>query len=109
MNKDAYQIGTETHNGRAVGRDPRDMKQDELESMGHSDQPLSKIIRAKCKDCCSGDESEIRKCTAVSCPLWPYRMNKNPFRTRELSEEQRAVVSERFRKIREQKAVVEAV
>ncbi len=44
--------------------------------------PLSKVIRAKCLDCSCGQVQEVAKCTAVRCPLWPYRMGKNPFSTR---------------------------
>lgn len=37
-----------------------------------------KAIRAKCLDCCCGHPSEVRICTAVKCPLYPYRMGKRP-------------------------------
>ena len=100
MNKDAYDVLTEAVNGNRIGRDPRKVSPEDFKTAGHSDQPLSKIIRAKCKDCCSGSESEVKLCTAVACPLWPYRMGKNPFRHRELSDEQRAIVAERFKKAR---------
>ena len=36
----------------------------------------SKAIRLKCIDCCAGNMAEVRKCPAVSCPLWRYRMGK---------------------------------
>lgn len=29
-----------------------------------------KAIRAKCKDCCCGDNREIRECTITDCPLY---------------------------------------
>jgi hypothetical protein len=49
-----------------------------------------RVIRAKCLDCSAGMESEVRKCTAIGCALWPYRMATNPFRTpREMTPEQR--------------------
>ena len=48
------------------------------------------MIRTKCLDCSAGVESEIRKCTAIGCALWPYRMATNPFRApREVTPEQR--------------------
>jgi len=28
----------------------------------------------------AGMDSEVRKCVAMSCPNWPFRMNKNPWR-----------------------------
>ena len=35
-----------------------------------------KAIREKCLDCCCWQREEVRKCTAIHCPLWPYRMGK---------------------------------
>jgi hypothetical protein len=56
----------------------------------HEPAPLLRVIRAKCLDCSAGVESEIRKCTAIGCALWPYRMATNPFRApREMTPEQR--------------------
>lgn len=34
-------------------------------------------IRAKCLDC-AYTTSEVRKCVQFSCPLWPYRLGRNP-------------------------------
>jgi hypothetical protein len=50
----------------------------ELRSLGHPESPI-RAIRAKCVDCSGGSLSEVRKCPAVRCPLWPMRMGKNPF------------------------------
>lgn len=36
----------------------------------------AKAIRLKCIDCCAGQPSEVRRCTAVKCPLFPYRMGR---------------------------------
>jgi len=33
-------------------------------------------IRAKCLDCCGFQAVEVRLCTAVHCPLWPFRMGR---------------------------------
>lgn len=33
-------------------------------------------IREKCMDCCCGNRAEVRRCTAVKCPLWRYRMGR---------------------------------
>lgn len=35
-----------------------------------------KAIRAKCLDCCCGQQGEVRRCTAVNCPLWRFRLGK---------------------------------
>ena len=49
-----------------------------------------KAIRAKCMDCCCNQVGEVEKCPAEDCPLYPFRMGKNPFRTkREMSDEQK--------------------
>ena len=50
-----------------------------------------KAIRAKCIDCCGGSKSYIATCGIPDCPLYPYRLGKNPNRkgTRELSDEQK--------------------
>ena len=39
-----------------------------------------KAIRAKCLDCSGGHPKEVRLCPVTDCPLWPYRMGKNPQR-----------------------------
>ena len=39
-----------------------------------------KVIREKCLDCCCGSWYEVEQCTAVRCPLHPWRMGKNPYR-----------------------------
>ena len=64
--------------GRLVGRDPRTLPIADLAALGHI-SPI-KAIRAKCIDCCCGQISEVRNCTAVNCPLWAFRMGKNVFR-----------------------------
>ena len=38
------------------------------------------IIRAHCLDCCGGSSDEVRKCTALDCPSWPFRIGTNPWR-----------------------------
>lgn len=50
-----------------------------------------KAIREKCvQDCCAGLVDEVKNCLCPSCPLYPFRFGKNPFRTkRELSDEQK--------------------
>lgn len=36
----------------------------------------SKAIRLKCLDCCADQAAEVRKCPAVNCPLWRFRMGR---------------------------------
>jgi hypothetical protein len=68
--------------GSTEGRDPRRVGVAALVAAGHSNQPLLKVIRAKCLDCSAGQLGEVAKCTATGCALWPFRMRSNPFRSR---------------------------
>jgi hypothetical protein len=36
----------------------------------------AKAIRLKCIDCCAGNMAEVRKCPAINCPLWRFRMGR---------------------------------
>ena len=55
-----------------------------------------KAIRAYCLDC-AGRPAEVRKCVAVDCALWPFRMGTNPFRKkRELTPEQKRETAKRL-------------
>jgi hypothetical protein len=65
--------------GRAVeGVDPRQLTTEELNEHFQRMSPL-KAIRAKCMDCSVYKRTEVRKCTVIDCPLWPFRMRKNPW------------------------------
>jgi hypothetical protein len=61
------------------GRNPMSVSKVHLHDAGHEKRSLKDVIRAKCIDCCAGDRSEVKKCTATRCALWPYRMGGNPF------------------------------
>ena len=39
-----------------------------------------KAIRKKCLDCAGGCLKEIRSCSHTECPLYIFRMGKNPHR-----------------------------
>jgi len=64
--------------GFEIGRRPETIELSDLKTLGHPESP-GKAIRAKCLDCCGHDTSEVRKCVAVKCALWPFRMGRNPF------------------------------
>lgn len=54
-----------------------------------------KAIREKCvNDCCAGDRKEVENCLSPSCPLYPFRFGKNPYR-KEKTEEQKQALRER--------------
>lgn len=63
-------------------------------------KPL-KAIRNKCLWCSGDSKHETKLCPNEQCPLWPFRLGKNPFIIRELTEEQRAAAGERLKKARE--------
>jgi hypothetical protein len=89
-----------------IGRDPRTMSTADLQALGHRPMAVLEAVRAKCLDCCVGQVSEVRKCTAVDCPNWPFRMGWNPWRERrEISPEQRKELGERLAAARKRPAV----
>ena len=73
-------IGLEEHDGNAVGRDPRTLSVDELQQLGHARMSPLKALRQRCVDCCAGSAREVRLCVSVTCPSWPFRMGRNPWR-----------------------------
>ena len=88
-------IGLECRDEYDVGRDPRSITTDELERLGHAHISPLRALRLKCLDCCNGSSQEVRLCTAVDCPSWPFRMGRNPYR-RKLDQEERAVLRARL-------------
>jgi hypothetical protein len=76
----AQQALLEKRDGWDVGRDPRQVSRDELMAAGHKPMSPLKALRARCLDCCAGSANEVRLCTAVSCPAWPFRLGSSPWR-----------------------------
>ena len=56
-----------------------------------------KAIRCFCVECMGGQVREVKDCTAPNCPLYAFRMGKNPYRSRELTVEERQAIAERLR------------
>ena len=57
-----------------------------------------KAIRENCIECCSGSKGEVKLCTCTKCPLWPFRLGKNPYRKgRIMTDEQKQAFSERIK------------
>ena len=84
--------------GLTHGRDPRSMTQDDFRRLGHEPMSPLQAIRAHCLDCCAGSDVEVRKCMALRCPSWPFRMGISPWKAqRVLSEKQREAARERGR------------
>ena len=95
-----YKKLTELYEGELIGKNPSMMSPDELSDAGLVKSGLLRAVREKCIDCCCGNQAEVRKCTSVACPLWVFRMNKNPWSKRELSDEERKILAERLSKSR---------
>jgi hypothetical protein len=92
-------IGLEQRDGDDVGRDPRAMSADELTQLGHCRVSPLRALRLKCLDCCNESAQEVRLCTAVGCPSWPFRLTKNPWLS-PLSAEARAQKADLMRRNR---------
>lgn len=65
-----------------------------------------KAIKLQCQECMGMDRKEknpvkpyadIRNCTDPMCPLFDFRMGKNPFMQRRLTKEQREAAVKRFK------------
>lgn len=64
-----------------------------------------KAIRAHCLECSAGSTAEVKACPVTRCPLFPFRLGKNPFRQRkELTEEERRVLADRLKEARKSAA-----
>lgn len=60
-----------------------------------------KVIRLKCLDCCCGSAKEVSLCPAADCPLWEWRLGKNPYRKpRTMTAEEKEALSMRLAKAR---------
>ena len=81
------------------------MTQEELRALGHSPMSAQEALRAHCLDCCAGSSDEVRKCAALKCPSWPFRLGASPWKAaRQLSDEQREVLRERARALAARRA-----
>ena len=58
-----------------------------------------KAIRAYCLDC-SDTPKNILNCHLKNCPLWEFRLGRNPFIKRQMTEEHRAASAERLARAR---------
>ena len=87
--------------GSRVGLRPDDAGSVLLHRCGLPRRSALAAMRLKCLDCCSEVASEVAKCAAVGCPLWPFRMGTDPYRRKvERSPEQRAELAARLARAR---------
>jgi hypothetical protein len=100
-NEEWFEALTEKGNRhRPVGRDPMWIPPEVLTMAGHGPRRTRAIVKAlgeepiaheirrhsdlckHCLDCSSGSKVEVRQCAIIDCPLWPYRMGRNPHNPR---------------------------
>ncbi|MDK2957337.1 MAG: hypothetical protein PWQ57_2834 [Desulfovibrionales bacterium] len=66
-----------------------------------------KAIRAKCLECSGGSSNEVKLCPLVECPLYAFRLGRNPnIKRKPLTPQQRARASQRLAAARDQAANV---
>jgi hypothetical protein len=80
---------------KAVERDPMTIPVETLRASGHGprvawrvisalgDEPIDPTIRRLTElrqHClsCAENAAEVRRCPIIDCPLWPYRLGRNP-------------------------------
>ena len=85
-----------------VGRDPMSIPVEVLTASGHPPRRTRELVNAfakadggdlpwlgdvqeykdirrhVCLPCVDGNDAEVRRCSTIHCPFWPYRMGKNP-------------------------------
>lgn len=60
-----------------------------------------KAIRQHCLSCSNGSSKEVKICVIPECPLYPYRLGKNPNRKkRTLSQKEKDEIRDRLSKAR---------
>ena len=63
-----------------------------------------KAIEAKCLDCSAYQVGEVRQCVVTDCPLYAFRLGKNPYRKKQvMSEERIAAATQNLLKYRKRK------
>ena len=94
-NDDYFDMLTEVVVGRRQGRDPMTIPLEVLMTAGHGPRETRRVVGAmgdipmpegikSYKDLrrhcltCAETIPEIRHCTIIDCPIWPYRMGRNP-------------------------------
>lgn len=70
--------------------------------MNEIKSPL-KAIHQHCIECMGNQVREVPYCNVKRCPLYPFRLGKNPYSTRHFTEEQKQAAAERMKKAREAK------
>ena len=90
---------TEIVDGRRVGHDPMTLPLTVLTAAGHGPRRTSRIVaalgevpisddirgykdlRRQCLSCAE-NAADVRRCAIIDCPVWPFRMGRNPHNPR---------------------------
>lgn len=59
--------------------------------------PLKAIKTFCVEECNCGNYNYAKTCIDPHCPLYAFRLGKNPYRTRNMTEEERAAIGKRLR------------
>lgn len=62
-----------------------------------------KAIKQFCFECSGENVNEVKNCVSSKCPLRPFRMGKNPYNKREMTEEQKQAARERLMQYHQKK------
>ena len=62
-----------------------------------------KAIKAFCVECSGGSAYEAKLCNSRNCILYPFRLGKNPYIKREMTDEQKEAARVRLAAARERK------
>ena len=69
---------------------------EELNQAVKENTNVLRAIRLKCYDCSCYQSNEVRDCPVTICPLYPFRLGKNPFLRKELTEDEKREIKERL-------------
>ena len=61
------------------------------------------MIKEKCMDCGEGTWKFVKDCKHLDCPLYKFRLGKNPNIKRKITSEQKAVLVAHLKRIREKR------
>ena len=72
-----------------------------LAKAGLTEKTLTPLtaIREKCMECCAWQPSEVTRCPASDCALWPFRLGRSGH-SRSMTDEQREAARSRMKEVR---------
>ena len=69
---------------RDASREPVELDEQELRTLGHVRKSAARAIRELCVDCHGGEspqsaKADIAGCLSVGCAVWPFRFGRSPY------------------------------